>query len=72
MGLSSESEDEELSWSDWNDESISIFCLFCNHSDKDFPTILQHIKEQHNFDFKEASKDLTFYQKVRLFDILIR
>nr|XP_050852856.1 uncharacterized protein LOC127065054 isoform X3 [Vespula vulgaris] len=64
--LSSESEDEELSWSDWNDESISIFCLFCNHSDKDFPTILQHIKEQHNFDFKEASKDLTFYQKVKL------
>ncbi|XP_035726284.1 uncharacterized protein LOC118443424 isoform X2 [Vespa mandarinia] len=65
-GLSSESEDEELSWSDWNDESISIFCLFCNHSDKDFPTILQHIKEQHNFDFKEVSKDLTFYQKVKL------
>ncbi|XP_047352876.1 zinc finger protein 277 isoform X1 [Vespa velutina] len=65
-GLSSESEDEELSWSDWNDESISIFCLFCNHSDKDFPTILQHIKERHNFDFKEASKDLTFYQKVKL------
>ncbi|KAF7399783.1 hypothetical protein HZH68_008375 [Vespula germanica] len=64
--LSSESEDEELSWSDWNDESISIFCLFCNHSDKDFSTILQHIKEQHNFDFKEASKDLTFYQKVKL------
>ncbi|KAI4479963.1 hypothetical protein M0804_010702 [Polistes exclamans] len=65
-GLSSESEDEELSWSDWNDEGISILCLFCKHSDKDFHTILQHMKEQHNFDFKKESEDLTFYQKVKL------
>ncbi|KAK2583997.1 hypothetical protein KPH14_006456 [Odynerus spinipes] len=70
--LSSESEDEESSWSDWNDESISILCLFCKHTDKDFVAILQHIKEKHNFDFEKASKDLTFYQKVKLVNYIRR
>lgn len=70
--LSSESEGEESSWSDWNDENISILCLFCNHTDIDFTTILQHMKEKHNFDFEEASKDLIFYQKVKLVNYIRR
>lgn len=70
--LSSESEGEESSWSDWNDENISILCLFCNHTDIDFTAILQHMKEEHNFDFEEASKNLIFYQKVKLVNYIRR
>lgn len=65
MGGSSENEDEENSWSDWNDESIGIMCLFCNYSDNEFTCILRHMKEAHSFDFEETVKNLTFYQKVK-------
>jgi len=64
-GGSSENEDEESSWSDWNDESITITCLFCNYSNNEFTCILRHMKEAHSFDFEETVKDLTFYQKVK-------
>lgn len=63
-GGSSENEDEETSWSDWNEESIRIMCLFCNYSNNEFICILTHMKEAHGFDFEETVKDLTFYQKV--------
>lgn len=61
----SENEDEESSWSDWNDESIGITCLFCNYSNNEFTCILRHMQEAHSFDFEETVKDLTFYQKVK-------
>lgn len=61
----SENEDEESSWSDWNDESIGITCLFCNYSNNEFTCILRHMQEAHSFNFEETVKDLTFYQKVK-------
>lgn len=61
----SENEDEDT-WSDWNDEGIGISCLFCSYSDKHFHFVLVHMKAEHDFDFKIVSKDLTFYQKVSL------
>ncbi|XP_054004860.1 zinc finger protein 277 isoform X1 [Hylaeus anthracinus] len=67
----SENEDEET-WSDWNDEDIGITCLFCNYGDKHFYLILAHMKMHHNFDFKDVSKDLTFYQKVKVVNYVRR
>ncbi|XP_053982205.1 zinc finger protein 277 isoform X2 [Hylaeus volcanicus] len=67
----SENEDEET-WSDWNDEDIGITCLFCNYGDKHFHLILAHMKMHHNFDFKDVSKDLTFYQKVKVVNYVRR
>ncbi|XP_011868388.1 PREDICTED: zinc finger protein 277 isoform X2 [Vollenhovia emeryi] len=71
-GGSSENEDEESSWSDWNDESIGITCLFCNYSNKEFTCILGHMKETHSFDFEETVKDLNFYQKVKVVNYIKR
>ena len=68
---SSENEDEET-WSDWNDEGVGITCLFCNYSDKQFHLILAHMKTDHDFDFKVASRDLTFYQKVKVVNYVRR
>ncbi|XP_060818823.1 zinc finger protein 277 [Bombus pascuorum] len=68
---SSENEDEDT-WSDWNDEGIGISCLFCTYSDKYFHLILTHMKAEHDFDFKIASKDLTFYQKVKVVNYVRR
>ncbi|XP_018359068.1 PREDICTED: zinc finger protein 277 [Trachymyrmex cornetzi] len=71
-GGSSENEDEESSWSDWNDESVTITCLFCNYSNNEFTCILTHMKEAHSFDFEETVKDLTFYQKVKVVNYIKR
>lgn len=71
-GGSSENEDEESSWSDWNDESIGIICLFCNYSNNEFTCILRHMKETHSFDFEETVKNLTFYQKVKVVNYIKR
>ncbi|XP_076181556.1 zinc finger protein 277 isoform X2 [Ptiloglossa arizonensis] len=68
---SSENEDEET-WSDWNDEGIGITCLFCNYNNKDFHLILAHMKADHNFDFEDASRGLTFYQKVKVVNYVRR
>ncbi|XP_014486740.1 PREDICTED: zinc finger protein 277 [Dinoponera quadriceps] len=64
--VSSENEDEEGSWSDWNDDSVGITCLFCNYSNKELACILSHMRKEHGFDFQETVKDLTFYQKVKV------
>ncbi|KAG7203364.1 hypothetical protein KM043_013439 [Ampulex compressa] len=63
--LSSGNEDEET-WSDWNDENDYVTCLFCSRNDKSFNLTILHMKEEHNFDFEAISKDLTFYQKVKI------
>ncbi|XP_012062275.1 PREDICTED: zinc finger protein 277 [Atta cephalotes] len=72
IGGGSENEDEESSWSDWNDESVTITCLFCNYSNNEFTCILRHMKEAHSFDFEETVKDLTFYQKVKVVNYIKR
>ncbi|RLU27523.1 hypothetical protein DMN91_001327 [Ooceraea biroi] len=71
-GGSSENEDEEASWSDWNDESIGIACLFCKYINNEFTCILGHMREAHGFDFEETVKDLTFYQKVKVVNYIKR
>lgn len=58
------SEDENDDWSDWNNEKINVTCLFCKHTTQDFSAVLLHMKTDHNFDFEDIVKDLTFYQKV--------
>ncbi|XP_076647036.1 zinc finger protein 277 [Halictus rubicundus] len=64
--IEDQSSEDEGTWSDWDDEAIGITCLFCTHIDKHFHMILAHMKTDHDFDFQEASKDLTFYQKVKV------
>ncbi|XP_076632951.1 zinc finger protein 277 isoform X1 [Colletes latitarsis] len=67
----SENEDEET-WSDWNDEDIGITCLFCNCKNKHFHLICTHMETDHDFDFINASRNLTFYQKVKVVNYIRR
>lgn len=68
---SNENEDEN-SWSDWNDESIEIICLFCNYKNKEFICILRHMREEHDFDFEATVQDLSFYHKVKVVNYIRR
>ncbi|XP_033208041.1 zinc finger protein 277 [Belonocnema kinseyi] len=67
-GFSSENEDEN--WSDWDSENADITCLFCEFIKKEYKDILHHMKEDHNFDFEEITKELNFYQKVKIVNYL--
>ncbi|XP_020281904.1 zinc finger protein 277 [Pseudomyrmex gracilis] len=71
-GYNSENEDRETSWSDWNDESVGIICLFCEYNNEEFTCILGHMKDAHSFDFEATVKDLTFYQKVKVVNYIKR
>ncbi|KAH1011932.1 hypothetical protein HUJ04_001201 [Dendroctonus ponderosae] len=53
-------------YSDWTEASGQITCLYCAHCETDMGAIFDHIKTQHNFDFARATKELDFYQKIKL------
>ena len=63
-GFSSENEDEN--WSDWNSENVDITCLYCDYIQKEIKLVMEHMKEDHNFNFEEITKNLNFYQKVKI------
>lgn len=53
-------------YSDWSEASDQITCLFCAHAETEMGAVLEHMKTQHSFDFAEATKELDFYQKIKL------
>ncbi|XP_034943253.1 zinc finger protein 277 isoform X2 [Chelonus insularis] len=62
----SDNEDEDNSWSDWNDESIGVTCLFCSEITSELSAILDHMKTEHDFDFERSTKNLNFYEKIKV------
>lgn len=60
----SDNEDEENLWSDWTIENNPINCLFCSTKINEFPNILDHMKDDHEFDFNKSTENLNFYEKV--------
>lgn len=61
------SEDEDdCNWSDWVDDEMDITCLFCERKSKNFTNLQEHIKTNHGIDFEEESKELSFYDKVKV------
>ncbi|XP_012268924.2 zinc finger protein 277 [Athalia rosae] len=71
-GFSSGSEDGESAWSDWDEESADVVCLFCPHKNCDFPAILDHMIQEHRFNFEEATKDYDFYLRVKIVNFIRR
>lgn len=62
--------DEE--YSDWKDIQHQIICLFCKYKNPLIEDIYSHLKIEHGFNFKEQSKDLDFYQMVKLVNYIRR
>lgn len=54
-------------WGDWNETtSMSITCLFCDSKFEQWEPTLQHLKNNHRFDFASLVSHMDFYQKVKL------
>lgn len=60
---SANSDDE---YSDWREQDVRIMCLFCKHKETDINLLCQHMDCEHEFSFAEVTKNLDFYQKVKL------
>lgn len=56
--------DEE--YSDWHEKADEITCLFCQHKEADVNKLCEHMNTNHNFDFNDVTKGLSFYQKIKL------
>lgn len=61
-------------WSDWEDQEqeIEIKCLFCNEKEIMFEVLEQHMSNVHHFNFDDETKNLSFYQKVKLVNFVRR
>ena len=60
---------------DWNDESDQVFvCLFCEKSFETEDTIINHMNEMHDFNFKSiiTSNNLSFYDQVKILNFIRR
>ncbi|XP_043278166.1 zinc finger protein 277 isoform X2 [Venturia canescens] len=68
----SDNEEEDSSWGDWDGDNVSITCLICPNSDEDFTKILEHMRNDHNFDFSMFTKDMNFYEKVKVVNYVRR
>ncbi|KAH0539277.1 zinc finger protein 277 isoform X1 [Cotesia glomerata] len=62
----SDNEDEENLWSDWTAENNPITCLFCTVKIPELSTMLDHMKDEHDFDFNKLTENLNFYEKIKL------
>lgn len=59
------SSDQDEDWSDWDEETVQLTCLFCKTKSSDFSSLKEHMLSDHEVDFDESTKDLTFYQKIK-------
>lgn len=65
---------DEDDWSDWKGDLPPCVCLFCEASCPATNDILQHMKEEHSFDFPaiKSSFGLDFYHQVKVVNYLRR
>ncbi|XP_066602399.1 zinc finger protein 277-like [Prorops nasuta] len=70
--VSSDIEEGEASWSDWNDDDVTIKCLFCSHVNKDRLIIFDHMEKEHNFRFVEVLNNYNFYHKIKIVNYIRR
>ncbi|XP_027058235.1 zinc finger protein 277-like [Pocillopora damicornis] len=65
---------DEEDWSDWKGDLPPCVCLFCESSSPATNEILQHMKEEHLFDFYtiKSSFGLDFYHQVKIVNYIRR
>ncbi|XP_039293775.1 zinc finger protein 277 [Nilaparvata lugens] len=70
---SSDSEADNSDWSDWiEDSNCSITCLLCRDNFTSFDDTVNHMKLHHKFDYSSNTKELSFYQQVKLVNFIRR
>lgn len=60
---------------DWNDDPAQLFvCLFCEKSFEKEDLILNHMQQEHDFNFKSiiTSEGLSFYDQVKILNFIRR
>lgn len=64
-------EDSDPEWSDWTEEDGPLItCLLCEHGETDYEEILKHMEKQHEFSFKNETKELDFYHKIKIVNFI--
>ncbi|KAJ8712492.1 hypothetical protein PYW07_005334 [Mythimna separata] len=65
--------DSDPEWSDWTEENGPLItCLLCEHTEKDYDRILDHMDQQHEFSFLKATEGMDFYRKVKIVNYIRR
>ncbi|CAD0202470.1 unnamed protein product [Chrysodeixis includens] len=65
--------DSDPDWSEWTEENgPAITCLLCEHTDKEYNSILGHMAQQHEFSFAKATEQMDFYHKVKVVNYIRR
>lgn len=70
--ISEDDKDISEDWSDWEEDELDITCLFCELKSKDFTKLKEHIKTNHNVNFEQESKKLSFYDRVKMVNFVRR
>lgn len=59
-------------WGDWNEATtMTVTCLFCDTQCDQWDIAIQHLKQEHKFDFHLVVGQLDFYQKVFKKEVII-
>lgn len=60
-----EEERKEDEWMETpEDKESNVVCLFCKFSHSEFSKVLEHMKQEHSFNFEAVAASFDFYQKV--------
>lgn len=66
-------DDIDEDWSDWEDHSQNVVCLFCKEKDPDLAVIKEHMKEKHHgFDLDEVFDGKGFYKRIKIINYIRR
>ncbi|CAH0694743.1 unnamed protein product [Spodoptera exigua] len=65
--------DSDPEWSDWTEENGPLItCLLCEHTEKEYDKILNHMEKQHEFSFMKVTEGMDFYHKVKIVNYIRR
>ncbi|XP_047032225.1 zinc finger protein 277 [Helicoverpa zea] len=65
--------DSDPEWSEWTEENGPLItCLLCEHTEKEYDKILEHMEKQHEFSFAKATEGMDFYHKVKIVNYIRR
>lgn len=65
--------DSDPEWSDWTEENGPVItCLLCEHTEKEYDSILEHMEQHHEFSFIKATEGMDFYHKVKIVNYIRR